>query len=574
VALVAVALGTMLGSSSVRAQGWPDVFDPTQLRTLNLTMDPDDWETIRHDLTFDIEVPAQFWADGETAINVSVRRKSCDALPDEDNPFKVSLKIDINEYVGGQEWHGLNKLSLENGDDVDVVAEGLACNLHAMATDPVGYTYADSAHYANWVVLNVNGVSRGVYVSQEQRDKQFLQNRGLYIESETWSYKVVGRGVFELDVGDDENPISPALYALCYEPFTVTDILSPLYLGPPCAQPDDPTLVTQLNQWIDMQSMLAMYAVNSFVANPDALFNHYNNTFFLDFNMPSDPRKRMYFPWDQDSVMSSVDRDIYEATTDPTDYQLVLGNPTFRSQYNQIMRNLLDSVDGPLSETNIHAFLDTIETVLTTALGADPYNQFDTPGEVGVAERFAQIKTWYTDRIANVLAQVEFDEPTPPPGIILLQDGFEGTPWDGNWDDVAHNWLQETTIVARGLSAAHADDSNNGDFISDSVDTTYATTVHVDFWFHKDDMEATELQLYYYNGSTYNFIADLTTLGADDTWLNYTDAITDSQYIGSDFRIRLECTANKKGENAYVDAGRDRQLPQRRQPRSNQFGHR
>ena len=28
---------------------------------------------------------------------------------------KVSLKLDINEYVIGQSWHGLRKLSLENG---------------------------------------------------------------------------------------------------------------------------------------------------------------------------------------------------------------------------------------------------------------------------------------------------------------------------------------------------------------------------------------------------------------------------------------------------------------------------
>lgn len=188
-ALVAAALGTVLGSSSVQAQGWPDVFDPNQFRTLNLTMSAAAWETIRFDLTFDIEVSAQFWADAESPITVAVRRKSADALPNESDPFKISLKIDINELVPGQEWHGLRKLSLENGDDVDVLAEGMACNLHSMATDPVGYTYADPAYYANWVVLNVNGVNRGVYVNHEQRDKQFMKNRGLYISSATWLYK-------------------------------------------------------------------------------------------------------------------------------------------------------------------------------------------------------------------------------------------------------------------------------------------------------------------------------------------------------------------------------------------------
>lgn len=116
---VAIAMGVALCGSSAQGQTWPDIFDPTQLLTLNLTMDPADWDTIRSDLTFDIDVEAQFWPDGEAPITVAVRRKSCDALPNEDDPFKVSLKIDINEIVSGHKWHGLIKLSLENGDHPD-----------------------------------------------------------------------------------------------------------------------------------------------------------------------------------------------------------------------------------------------------------------------------------------------------------------------------------------------------------------------------------------------------------------------------------------------------------------------
>lgn len=45
----------------VRAQepvGWPEVFNPLVLRTLDLTIDDGDWNTIRHDVTNEIEVPA------------------------------------------------------------------------------------------------------------------------------------------------------------------------------------------------------------------------------------------------------------------------------------------------------------------------------------------------------------------------------------------------------------------------------------------------------------------------------------------------------------------------------------
>lgn len=109
---------------------WPGVFAPTELWVLHLELEnPADWDVIRKDKTFDIEVPAWFWADGEenSRLYVSVRRKSCDAMPDENDPFKISVKIDINEYVKGQKWHGLTKLSLENGDDADGFGDVCEC---------------------------------------------------------------------------------------------------------------------------------------------------------------------------------------------------------------------------------------------------------------------------------------------------------------------------------------------------------------------------------------------------------------------------------------------------------------
>lgn len=113
-----ILIGELLFPAAATAQIWPGVFDPFVLRTLNLTIEPADWDTIRFDITNEIEVPAQFWADDESPILVSVRRKSSRALPSEENPIKIGLKIDINEFVGAQQWHGLVKLSLENAGDI------------------------------------------------------------------------------------------------------------------------------------------------------------------------------------------------------------------------------------------------------------------------------------------------------------------------------------------------------------------------------------------------------------------------------------------------------------------------
>lgn len=397
-----------IGSGSASGQDWPDVFAPDLLLTLNLELNSSDWNIILNDETFEIERPALFWANGEedNKLFVSVRRKSGDPIPSAfgGDGVKISLKIDINQYIDEQEWHGLIKLSLENGDDNNVLTEGIACNIHQMASGPQGYGY--DSWRGNWVKLYINGEYMGVYFNAEQLDKRFMQNRGVYVWHETWLYQYRGEYNFTLEVGDDLNPRSPAVNELCYLPFPYANPSSPLHPeGGLCLAPDDAGLVTQLNDLINMNGMLSMAAVNAFVANPDSLFSHQRNSHFLDFNLdnPTETRKRRYYPWDVDASNQGTDFDIYGGSS-PTEYQqLIFGNPTFRAQYEQIM---CDLINGPLSQANILALIDAIEPVLIQAVADDPYNKLGTNDVAGVAEEFDSIRSWYVDRIANVIAQV------------------------------------------------------------------------------------------------------------------------------------------------------------------------
>ena len=105
------------------------------------------------------------------------------------------MKVDINEFEdepgGAERWHGLTKLSLENGVDTSPVAEGLAWNLHELASAPEFYGPDYHDGLAAWVRLFVNGTYNGVYASVEQRDKQFLRNRGLpRADGAAWMYEI------------------------------------------------------------------------------------------------------------------------------------------------------------------------------------------------------------------------------------------------------------------------------------------------------------------------------------------------------------------------------------------------
>jgi hypothetical protein len=322
-------------------------------------------------------------------------------------------------------WHGLKKLSLENGDDYNVLREGIACHMHQMASCAEGYGH--DAWRANWVKLYVNGVYYGVYVNNEHLDKTFMINRGLYIWHETWLYQYRGGRDFSLEIGDDLNPKSPAVDELCYFPFAVDNSNSDLYpSGGICLAPSGTALETQLNNLVNMQSMLAMAAVNIFVANPDSLFTHSRNSHFLDFNLdnPSETRKRMYFPWDVDASFQGTTFNIYSPGEEYAD--LIFGNSTFKAQYDQI---LIDLLTGPLSKANIHAFIYSIEPLLTVAVAADAGNQLDTPGVAGVAEEFEDIRNWFSDRIDNVFSQLGY---TPDADGDTIGDSIDNCPYTFN----------------------------------------------------------------------------------------------------------------------------------------------
>ena len=391
-------------ASGANAQAWPDVFNPFQILTLNLQLADQDWDTIRHDTTNEIEVPAQFWADGETPILVSVRRKSSRALPSEANPIKIGLKIDINELVDGQKWRDLTKVSLENGADSGVIQEGLAWNLHRLASGSYGY----QAALASWVQLRINGQLIGVFVNAEQRDKQMLRNRGLWTDDETWIFDQDDIGVPEIEEGDG---FSPTYNTLCYVPFRVAGKKS----SGTCPTPTDAVLANQLPQLINMRGMLTQGAVDAYTDNPDALLSHGKNFQFVDFIDPNNTGKdtrRLYFPWDQDAVFRSTTGNIYASGSGrkvaPSPYQeVILRHPLFRAQYNQIM---LDLLNGPMSVANVQNFLNQAEAVISSALANDPFPTTDG----SPSQEFDQLRAWVAARDVNVRSQLSANGPPNP----------------------------------------------------------------------------------------------------------------------------------------------------------------
>jgi len=143
-----------------------------------------------------------------------------------------------------------------------------------------------------------------------------------------------------------------------------------------------------------------------------------------------------------------------------------------------------------------------------------------------------------------------------PPSTVLLDDGFEDSTFDINWNDNgATNWLRNISYVHSGVASARAQGSNysEGPITTDDLDASDAISIKIDLWFRNSGADSGEVILYCYNGSEYIEIADFFDLGPPSEWVHYTETITDSQFFKSNFRIRADADMSSSSEYFRLD---------------------
>lgn len=435
--VLALALGAVLSEqASAVVPDWPDVFDPTVVHHLNISvMAPTDttcagpenatsWDLIQQDTTFTVELPALFWADGETPICVSVRQKSNTPLGPSSDP-KVSLKLDINELVGGQRWKLLRKLSLENGDDVNTAAEGLAWQMFRLVADHPSAPPDFTPGLASWVTLAVNGTEYGLYVNAEQRDKSFLQNRSLHTPLLSWLYRWGDEFDAIVPTSSDPNAGTDSMThtTLCYLPFAPAT----------CATPASPAFENELNALVDMDVLLTYGALATFVVMPDQMLAKDKNHYYGDWDTPI-IRKRRYFPWDLDEAFKlhcefpeacvdvGIDCNFRMDSCIQGNFQnFLLGTSTtpgpFRAQFEATMCGLLD---GAFQPSALASLVTDVENLISADLIAFPLSANIISGPIlTVPQYFNELRQYMVDRTAVVESQITCAEPHVIPVLDL-----------------------------------------------------------------------------------------------------------------------------------------------------------
>ncbi|MBD3335841.1 MAG: T9SS type A sorting domain-containing protein [Candidatus Eisenbacteria bacterium] len=228
-------------------------------------------------------LPAAFDWNGVHLDSIGVRFKgnsSYHAYPG----VKKSFKLDIDEYVEGQEIDGLDKLNLNNAFlDPSFVREKCCYELCASAGLP--------AERTNYAALTINGEYWGLYNLIEQVDQEFLDSRfGPGENGNLWkgdphgtleyfgSSEPLYYDSYELKTNEEENDWS-----------ALVDFVAALNLNPSGA------LIDSLHPRADVNSALAMIAVDNLTVNLDSYIGRGGNYYFYHRDRDS---RMVFINWD------------------------------------------------------------------------------------------------------------------------------------------------------------------------------------------------------------------------------------------------------------------------------------
>lgn len=358
--------GVIIDDGRDTVSGCAGVYNPDQVLRFTFTLDQGDWSALQADSTFELLFPAQMQCEDEPPINVGIRHKRSGLGP------KVGLKVDTNAFVTDQTFHGLHKLSFENGVSTGeqptrgaIIKEYLAWRIQVLGGGMTGR--------AALAQVTVNGQDLGVYAHVEQPDKVFLALR--LGDDSGWLFKKSG-----YDDGYRTNELEPNPWEerLCF------------WSSSACPVPAD--LATYMPANLDIEQMLRIGGVNTLMGNLDGPLPKDNNYYRYDY--ATGPRA--YFPWDLDSAMTRS-APFFPTGMDANYYHEALFTH-WADDYDALMTGLLE---GPLSLAKIEAELDRVITVASTALDSDP-----VLGSGSTAQEIDSLRQWWTSRHAEAAAEL------------------------------------------------------------------------------------------------------------------------------------------------------------------------
>ena len=376
------------GSTADRPMPAFPIFDTTRIHNVELTMSPEDWQSILDDSRGDEERHATLTYDGVMIEDVAVR-PSGETSRFAGNP-KMSMQIKFDAFPGRGKFGGFDEIKLKGQwDDPSMMRDGLAKFVYRAAVPTGDESYAR---------LVVNGDLRGLYAVIEAWNKEALIAHH-FSEPVGPLYRIRG-------AAPPADPyafigMDPASYIpLPWEPHVDHpargDDVIVSFLGTLANSP------SQIESVVDMDTLLSFLAASTLVQNVDGMVG---DSGVQDHYQYFDPASGKFFtlPWDPDKTWSAhdeaPDRSIYIHFSKTLLTVTVRDTPDLRSRY----RDKLTAVAAAAPPEAVQAEVDRIYQQIKDVAHEDPVKRYDN----GTFDwNYSYIKDFVAQRYANVAAQV------------------------------------------------------------------------------------------------------------------------------------------------------------------------
>jgi hypothetical protein len=326
--LIAPAIAILLSSVPGLAQTSEELFDPSVLNDVRLTMRADDWEMLQAHFMEDTYYRADFRWRGTDVPIVGVRSRGSGSR----NARKPGLKISFDQYIDGQRPFSMKSIVLANAvQDPAMLKQRLGLLMYAR----MGLPSPRVVH----VRLFINEKYIGLYELIEPIDKPFLARvYGKDLNGKTENGGYLYEYHWKADYAWDYLGSDLQIYAELFEPKTHEEE-APVELYQPLEElfrtlneVSDNALEERVGAMIDLAQFVRFLAVENFIADYDGFLGFWTANNFYLYRFQNRTLSQL-LPWDKDSAFWERTYDIFHNVDTNVLARRVLGLPKYQRQY-------------------------------------------------------------------------------------------------------------------------------------------------------------------------------------------------------------------------------------------------
>ncbi|MBL4688693.1 MAG: CotH kinase family protein [Nannocystaceae bacterium] len=199
--------GIAISQADVKSYSGEPLYDPSTVRTLFLEFENPLWEEeLEEFYRSDVEVPATLMVDGASYRNVGVHFRGNSSFMMIPSGSKRPVNLSMNDIEKGQRLYGYKTLNLLN-------SVGDPTFLRAVLYSHIAQQYL-VAPKANYVRLVVNAEDWGIYISQEQFNKDFTSEHFATKKGARWKVPGSPHGQGTLAYLGDEASAYSTIYTI------------------------------------------------------------------------------------------------------------------------------------------------------------------------------------------------------------------------------------------------------------------------------------------------------------------------------------------------------------------------